>query len=78
MTIQGTVVNGVVVPDSSGLLPEGTRVEIVVPELNDKINEGDAEQSLRKFLLEFSGTCPGLPSDMAAQHDYYIHGTPKR
>ena len=29
-------------------------------------------------LLKHAGTPTGLPSDLAEQHDHYIHGTPKR
>ncbi len=47
--------------------PDG-RVEVVVKE------PSDADfASLRNLLLEFSGTCPGLPADMAAQHDPQHH-----
>jgi hypothetical protein len=28
--------------------------------------------------LEVAGTAEGLPPDFAAEHDHYIHGTPKR
>ena len=76
MTIQGTVVNGVIVPDGGQQLPEGTRVEIVLPEL--KQDASPASQSLRELLMGFAGCMEGLPADLAAQHDHYIHGTPKR
>jgi hypothetical protein len=72
MTLHGTVQNGVIVLDPPGQLPEGTRVQVVVEE------KPPAQESLRDLLLRFAGTCTGLPSDMAEQHDHYIHGTPKR
>lgn len=71
MTIAGTVKNGVVVLDDSPRLPEGTRVQVVVPP--DVANE----PALRG-LLKLAGTVNDLPPDMAAQHDHYIHGTPRR
>ena len=38
----------------------------------------DAVADLSRILLEFAGKAQGLPSDMAEQHDHYLHGTPKR
>jgi hypothetical protein len=29
-------------------------------------------------LLKIAGTVKNLPPDFAAQHDHYVHGTPKR
>ena len=29
-------------------------------------------------LLEVAGTAQGLPEDFAHNHDYYLHGTPRR
>jgi hypothetical protein len=71
MTFHGHVQNGVVVFDDAQLPPEGARVEVSV--LSQQENG-----SLRDLLLEFAGSIDGLPSDMAAQHDHYIHGRPKR
>lgn len=69
MTIHGTVVNGVIVPDIGEPLPEGARVEIVLT--------GESKPTLIG-LLKFAGTLNDLPADFAAEHDHYIHGTPKR
>jgi hypothetical protein len=71
MTFRGRVQNGVVVFDGPQKPLEGAAVEVAV------LTNG-AKESLRDFLLEFAGTIEGLPSDMAAQHDHYIHGRPKR
>jgi hypothetical protein len=71
-TLTGTVVNGVVILDGGPVPPDGTRVEVVVPA------EPPAAPTLAERLLRHAGTVPGLPSDLAAQHDHYIHGTPKR
>jgi hypothetical protein len=69
MTIQGTVVNGVIVPDNGQPLPEGARVEIVLPD--------EAKPTL-VGLLKFAGALSDLPADFAAQHDHNIHGTRMR
>jgi len=76
MTLPGTVVNGVIVLDPPQQLPEGTRVAVVVQESSPTASEN--KPTLAERLLKHAGTVPGLPSDMAEQHDHYIHGTPKR
>lgn len=67
MTVLGTVKDGVVVLDPSPgqqVPPEGTRVVVSLA-------------GPHAWMLKFAGTVD-LPSDYAAQHDHYIHGTPKR
>ncbi len=71
MEYQGTVRNGVVVVENGGALPEGTRVRVV------PVTESPRE-TLGQRLLKFAGTAKGLPSDMARNHDHYLHGAPKR
>jgi hypothetical protein len=71
MTLQGTVVNGVIVLNEPVPLPEGTAVQVVIPE------PAEAKPTLLS-LLKLAGTAKELPSDFAAEHDHYIHGTPKR
>jgi len=72
MTLQGTLNSGTIVLDQPAPWPEGTRVEVVVKALEEK------KPTLAERLLKRAGTVPGLPADMAEQHDHYIHGTPKR
>ena len=33
---------------------------------------------LTRRLLEIAAKTEGLPTDLAAQHDHYLYGTPKR
>lgn len=75
-TLQGTVRNGLVFLDAPQQLPDGTRVEVVVRTLPE--DAGEAKPSLAERLLKHAGAVPGLPPDLADQHDHYIHGTPKR
>jgi hypothetical protein len=74
MTFRGHVHNGVVVFDGAQAPPEGAQVEVslVLPK------PAGESGSLRDMLLQFAGTIEGLPSDMAEQHDHYIHRRPKR
>jgi hypothetical protein len=76
MVYLGKVKNGVVVLENGTGLPDGTdvRVEPVSRE------EGIAVDglTLAEQFADVIGTVPELPADMAAQHDHYLHGAPKR
>jgi hypothetical protein len=72
MELEGVVSNGVIIPDSPTTLPEGTRVRI-----SPAISSGKP-QPFGKRYLQFKGTIPGLPTDLAAQHDHHRLGTPRR
>ncbi len=56
-------------------VPDGTKVEIIV-----KSEEGTmpAEGTFFDTIRDLVGSVDGLPEDFAAEHDHYIHGTPKR
>jgi hypothetical protein len=71
MTYRGHIENGAVVLDEPAPLPDGVKVR-VEPE------ESEGERTLAERLKDVVGILKGLPSDFAAQHDHYIHGTPKR
>jgi hypothetical protein len=73
MVYHGYVRNGVVVLDQASGLPEGAEVEVavVVPETGGGVTLGDR-------LMKFAGKLEGLPSDLARNHDHYLHGAPKR
>ena len=72
MSFEGTAINGVIVLDDERTLPEGVRVEVVVKESLPPASK------LGEKLLRHAGRAVGLPDDLAAQHDHYLHGTPKR
>ena len=72
MSFPGTVQNGVIVLDNLQHLPDGTRVEVVLHE------ESAKKPTLRERLIKLAGTVDDLPSDMARNHDHYIHGAPKQ
>jgi hypothetical protein len=65
--------NGVVVFD--GITPplaEGTKVRIELFDVDLALDE------LSASLLSVAGKAIGLPSDLAENHDHYLHGTQKR
>ena len=79
--LNGKVVNGVVVFENGGSLPEGTTVS--VEPLNDSPEDAqssDDVRSLREMLLSHAGVIddPDLPTDLADNLDHYLYGTPKR
>jgi hypothetical protein len=76
MVYHGKVKNGVVVLEKGAGLPDGTEVRIEPLAQNESIPaEGP---TLAEQFADVIGTVPDLPSDMAAQHDHYLHGAPKR
>jgi len=70
-TITGHFDGKVIVPDEPVQLPVGQplqlRIELV-------------ETSSPRFadFLRFAADLPDAPEDLAAQHDHYLYGSPKR
>lgn len=75
MTLAGTVRNGVVVLENGSQLAEGTAVVVIV---KDTAAKGPDGAPTMDDLLALAGTVDDLPSDMARNHDQYIHGAPSR
>ena len=71
MMYKGHVEDGAVVFDEPVSLPEGTKVRV-------EPDQSPRELTLAERLKDVIGIVKGLPPDFAAQHDHYIHGTPKR
>ncbi len=69
MEYQGKVKNGVVVLDNGGTLPEGTRV---------KIEPLEQSPTWAEVFKDVTGQAVDLPSDLAGNHDHYLHGARKR
>jgi hypothetical protein len=79
MEYRGTIQSGVVILEDASGLPEGTRVRVTAierPQADARKNE-PVPGSLGERLLKFAGGLKGLPSDLARNHDHYIHGTPR-
>jgi hypothetical protein len=71
MDLEGVVHNGVIVPDDAQALTEGMRVRIEPVAAGNQTTFGQAFGDLISDL-------PDLPTDLAAQHDHYRLGKPKR
>jgi hypothetical protein len=79
MTYSGRVHNGVIVLEQGARLDEGVRVRVEpLPAADDPQADADANSQLRQGLLAFSGVVKDGPSDLARNHDHYLHGTPRR
>jgi hypothetical protein len=71
MELEGVVHNGVIVPDDAQALSEGTRVRI---EPVMEIKQTTFGELFGDLLVD----CQELPPDLAAQHEHYRLGKPKR
>ena len=72
MTLDGIVQNGLIVLEPGATLPEGTRVKVVAEPT------GQPPRTAKELLMQFAGCMTDLPSDLARNHDHYLHGTPKK
>ncbi len=78
MTYRGRVRNGVIVLESGVRLREGADVRVEPLDSNKDVSPDSQEtQHLREGLLSFSGVVKEGPSDLARNHDNYLHGTPR-
>ena len=71
MTLEGRVLNGIIVLNSPTALPEGAcvRVEVLTAE--------PQAPSLFDRLGDLAGKAIDLPADASTQHDHYLYGAPK-
>jgi hypothetical protein len=75
MTFRGHVKNGQIALDDAVSLPEGAEVSIEVIEQVASATNG---LDVSELLMRHAGKGCDLPKDLAAEHDYYAHGKPKR
>jgi hypothetical protein len=69
MSITAVVENDTIKLPPGVHLPDGTRVRVEP--------EHSTERNTLAWLREFAGTIEG-PTDLAAEHDHYAHGAPKK
>ena len=74
MTYKGTIRNGVVVFQGDVSLPENAEVNV------ELIGQTDCKQppSWAEVFKDVIGSVDDMPSDMAENHDHYVHGTEKK
>lgn len=76
-TVHAVYQDGVFRPSDPVDLPENSQVQITI---QSKPSPGQAQRTL-SYLARIAGEFPDnpdLPADLAAQHDHYLYGTPKR
>jgi hypothetical protein len=78
MTHRGKMTNGVVVLEDPKAIPEGTPVTVRPLKGGERSRKGRRPRSLYERLKPFIGIADDLPSDISANHDHYLYGTPKR
>jgi hypothetical protein len=71
MSITATVENNTIKLPSGVNLPDGTTVRI------QPLTE-PAAQAFGSRYAKFIGAVKDAPPDLAANHDHYLYGTPKR
>ena len=57
-------------------LPKLNRQEL--EQVDSTVHELLAAHTDRRRLKQFAGAARGLPSDIARNHDHYLHGRPKK
>lgn len=73
-----------VVDEALGLLEQRERQRVEMPKPADNpVESTPAHKPIWEVIQEISATVPDevwdtVPTDLAAQHDHYIYGTPKR
>ena len=75
MTYRGYVKKGVILLRGGASLADGTevRIEPVKP-----ASKRAARKTLGQKMLNYAGVVKGLPSDLARNHDHYVHGRPRK
>jgi hypothetical protein len=78
MMYRGRIKNGVVVLEAGVRLQEGMDVRVEPVEAERTAENPPQMPQLREGLMSFSGVVKDGPSDLARNHDHYLHGTAKR
>ena len=55
-------------------VPDGTRVEITLLEETPS----EKPKGALAWMAKYAGMIDDMPPDLAAEHDHYLYGTPKR
>jgi hypothetical protein len=79
MTCIGKVFKGAVKLPPGVKLPDGTAVEMILPEASkSKRNSVPKAGWFYEEFKDFVGVIKNGPPDLAANHDHYAHGKAKR
>jgi hypothetical protein len=78
MTFIAKVHNGAILLPPGVSLPEGAEVKVATTDAQTASAVGKPMPKQHAWMETFIGVLEDLPPDFAAEHDHYIHGTPKR
>jgi len=78
MVYYGHVRNGVIVLDGPTFPPEGAIVSVRVLKGRSSARPKAKPLSFYERYKDVIGKGKGLPSDLAKNHDHYLHGRPKK
>ena len=78
MTLLGHIENGMIVLDEATTLPDGMKVRVELVPVATHQPVTDKLQTDYEHYQSIIGAIDDMPSDLAEQHDHYIHGTPKK
>jgi len=76
MSITAIVENDMIKLPPGVHVPDGTKAEITLKTDEQPHTVGEAAE-VTEALLAISARVKGLPSDLAAHHDHYLHGQPR-
>jgi hypothetical protein len=71
MTCTVKVFNGTISLPAGVNLPDGAEVQVILP-------DEALERTFAERFAEYIGMADDLPSDLAANHDHYLHGHRKK
>ena len=74
MVYRGHVENGAIRLEDGPTLREGIEVEVHLLTENASAEREEEIPSLYERLKDVAGKAEGLPPDLAANHDHYLHG----
>jgi hypothetical protein len=77
LSVEGIFQDGVVQLSQPVVGRDGQKVMIIFPQEENELPIADSAWSDFALLLKESQVQTGM-SDLAHQHDHYLHGTPKR
>ena len=68
----------VIIPDEPVTIPSDRALQITVQDVRASPRGPSSRAELLRIAEEAEAIGGDLPSDLAAQHDHYLYGTPKR
>ncbi len=78
MTFRAHSDGKVIIPDEPVEIPSGPVLHVTVEAVEAEPKPHSSREALLRLAREAEAMDVDLPSDLAAQHDHYLYGSPKR